>query len=86
MLASTGNHELAALLGGIVTEGVFANTYGVPAPELPDRQRALERLETELGADTYAAAIERGAAMTYDEALDSTTRALDALLHSDVTP
>ena len=86
VLASTGNHELAALLGGVVTEGVFANTYGVPAPEVPDRQRALERLETELGADTYAAAIERGAAMTYDEALDSTTRALDALLHSDVTP
>jgi hypothetical protein len=54
--------------------------HAVPVHELPDRQRALERLEADLGADPYAAAIALGAAMTYDEALDSTTRALDALL------
>jgi hypothetical protein len=58
----------------------------VPAHELPDRQRALEDVETELGAEQYAAAVARGAAMTYDEALDSTTRALDALLHQHEPP
>ena len=71
---------MAAVVGGIVTEGVFANTYGVPAHELPDRQRALEQLQKELGAERYAEAIARGAAMSYDEALDSTTRALDGLI------
>ena len=56
--------------------------YGVPAHELPDRQRALELLKAELGAERYAEAIARGAAMSYDEALDSTTRALDSLMTS----
>jgi tetratricopeptide (TPR) repeat protein len=80
VLASTGHHEMSAFLGGIMTEGVFANIHGVPVHELPDRQRVVKRLEAELGADRYAAAIARGAAMSYDEALDSTTRALNALL------
>lgn len=62
----------------LFTEGVFANTYGVPAHELPDRLRALEQPQKELGAERYAAAIARGAAMSYDEALDSTTSALDS--------
>ena len=55
-----------------MTEGVFANTHAIPAHELPDRQRALERVEAGLGAERYAAAIARGAGMSYDEALDST--------------
>lgn len=59
---------------------MFADTHAVPAHELPDRQRALELIEAELGAERYAAATARGAAMTYDEALDSTTRALDVFL------
>ena len=80
VLASTGNDELAAVLGGIVTEGVFANTHAIPAHELPDRQRALERVEAGLGAERYATAIARGAGMSYDEALDSTIRALDGIL------
>jgi hypothetical protein len=79
VLTHLGHYELAAVLGGIATEGVFANTYGVPAHELPDRQSALERLEAELGTERYAAAIARGAAMSYDEALNSTTTALYAL-------
>jgi tetratricopeptide (TPR) repeat protein len=83
VLASTGHNQTAAVLGGIVTEGVFATTHAVPVHELPDRQRALEHLEVELGAERYAAAIARGSAMTYDEAVDSTTRALDMLLHPD---
>ena len=68
VLASTGHHELAAVLGGIVTAGVFADTHAIPVHELPDRQHSLERIEAELGIETYAAAISRGAAMTYDEA------------------
>jgi hypothetical protein len=80
VLAATGHHELAAVLGGIVTEGVFANTHALPDHELPDRQRALERLEADLGADRYAASIARGATMTYDEALDSTVLALEELM------
>jgi hypothetical protein len=80
VLASTGHREMAAILGGIVTEGIFANTHGIPVHELPDRQRTLEHLETELGAQRFTAAIARVAAMTYDEALDSTTRMLDMLL------
>ena len=74
-----GHSELAAVLGGIVTEGVFANTYGVPTHEIPDRQRALRQLREELGDERCAAAIARGAAMSYDEALNSTTTALDQL-------
>jgi predicted ATPase/class 3 adenylate cyclase len=82
ILAHLGHYDLAAVVGGIVTKGVSANTYGVPAHELPDRQRALELLKAELGSDKYAAAVSRGAAMSYDEALDSTTRALDELIAS----
>lgn len=79
VLTDLGHDELAAVLGGIATEGVFADTFGVPAHELPDRQRALERLQLNLGAERYAAAVARGAAMSYDEALESTTRALEEL-------
>jgi predicted ATPase/class 3 adenylate cyclase len=86
VLASTGHREMAAVLGGIVTEGIFAKTHGIPVHELPDRQRTLEHLETELGAQRFTAAIARGAAMTYDEALDSTTRALDMLLQQHGQP
>ena len=82
VLVHLGHYELAAVLGGIVTEGVFANTYGAPAHELPDRRRALEQLAKELGAERYAAAIARGAVMSYDEAIDSTTSALDSLIRS----
>ena len=46
VLTHLGHYELAAVLGGIATEGVFANTYGVPAHELPDRQRALEKVRS----------------------------------------
>ena len=70
------------MLGGIVTEGTFANTFGVPVHEIPDRQRALEQLRGELGDERYAAAIARGASMSYDEVLNSTTRALDDLLQT----
>ena len=80
VLVRLGHHELAAVLGGIATEGVFANTYGVPVHELPDRQGALDRAEAELGSERYAAAIARGASMSYDEALGSTTRALESLM------
>ena len=80
VLCQLGHHELAAVLGGIVTEGVFANTYGVPVHEIPDRQHALEQLKANLGDERYAAAIARGAAMDYDEALSSTIRALDDLV------
>ena len=73
VLTHLGHYELAAVFGGIATQGVFANTYGVPVHELPDRQRALERLEEKLGAERYTAAIARGASMSYDEALKSTT-------------
>ena len=80
VLCHLGHYEFGAVLGGIVTEGCFANTFGVPVHELPDRQRALERLKSELGAQRYAAAVARGASMSYDEALSSTTRFLDELL------
>lgn len=79
VLTYLGHYELAAVLGGIATEGVFANTYGVPAHELPDRQHALERLQAELGGQRYSVAVARGAAMSYDEAISSTIAALDAL-------
>ena len=79
VLTHLGCYELAAVFGGIATEGVFANTYGVPAHELPDRHHALDRLAAELGAERYGAAVARGAAMSYDEALSTTTAALDAL-------
>ena len=80
VLTHLGHYELAAVLGGIATEGVFANTYGVPVHELPDRQSALDRAEAELGSERYTAAIARGASMSYDEALGSTTRALESLM------
>lgn len=80
VLASLGQCEMSAVLGGIVTKGVFAGIRAVPAHELPDRQRALEHLEAELGAQRYRAVIARGAAMNYDEALDSTTHTLDVVL------
>ncbi len=82
VLCHLGHFELAAVFGGIVTEGAFANTFGVPVHELPDRQRALEQLRGELGDERYAAAIARGASMSYDEVLNSTTRALDDLLQT----
>ena len=66
------------MLGGIVTEGVFANTYGVPTTRsriVSVRSDSCERNSAMNGA----AAIARGAAMSYDEALNSTTTALDQL-------
>jgi hypothetical protein len=82
VLTHLGHYEVAAVLGGIATEGVFANTFGVPVHEIPDRERALQQLREELGDERYAAAVARGAAMSYEEALGSTIRALDDFLQA----
>jgi O-methyltransferase involved in polyketide biosynthesis len=51
----------------------------------PMAQRLHQRLEAELVNDRYAAATARSAAMSYDEVLDPTTRARNALLQHNMS-
>ena len=75
-----GDHEGAAVLGGVVEEGPLAGLSIVPAEELPDRVAALDRARAALGDAAYGQARHRGASLAYDELVHYLLDALDELI------
>ena len=72
--------ELAAMLGGAVTDGPLAGlTYLVDPLVLADRQGLLDHARAQLGPDRYDAAYATGAAMSDRELIASTLAGLDRL-------
>ena len=73
--------ELAATLGGAVTDGSLASlTYLVDALLRADRQAALDHARAQLGPDRYDAARATGIALSYDRIVEYTLSELDRLL------
>ncbi len=72
--------ELAAMLGGAVTDGPLAGlTFLVDPLVLADRQGLLDHARAQLGPDRYDAAYAAGAAMSDRELIASTLAELDRL-------
>jgi predicted ATPase/class 3 adenylate cyclase len=77
VLASLGYAEPAAVLTGFVDRGP-AGARSVMAPdELDDRKHAIERVQLDLGSERFQTAVSRGAAMSYEEAVDYALAELD---------
>jgi predicted ATPase/class 3 adenylate cyclase len=68
IMVALGEHETAAVFLGAVTNGVRARRSGVSPNEIPDYNKFVANLRTQLGEDLYIAATARGAAMSYDQA------------------
>jgi hypothetical protein len=72
--------ESTARLVGAATRGPLRSMRMVAVHERGRRREIQARLLEQLGADAYEAAMERGAAMSYEEALDFVLTQLDAAL------
>jgi hypothetical protein len=68
VMAALGEHETAAVFLGAVTSSVLARRSGVSPNEVPDYNKFVATLRTQLGEDLCTAATARGAAMTYEQA------------------
>ena len=66
--------ELAAMLGGAITDGSLADLVRA------DRRAALDHAQAQLGPDRYDAAHATGFAMSYDRIVEYTLAELDRLL------
>jgi predicted ATPase/class 3 adenylate cyclase len=75
-----GHVELAVLLAGVIENGPLAGMSSLSAVEVEARARVLDSVRADVGDVTYAAAFQRGAAMTYDEACTSTLGELDRMI------
>ena len=69
VLTALGELETPAVLAGVMDAESCGAKGGLSGPALERREAAIVRLRAELGADEYAAAAARGAAMSADEAL-----------------
>ena len=79
VLTHLGHYELAAVFGGIVRQKASSPTrMAYLSTNYPIVNARSSSREEKLGAERYAAAIARGASMSYDEALEVTTSALDS--------
>jgi N-acetylglutamate synthase-like GNAT family acetyltransferase len=72
--------ESAVTVAGAATRGPLRSMRMVAVHERGRRRALQDRLREQLGADAYDSAIERGAAMSYEEALDYVHAELDAAL------
>ena len=76
--------ELAATLGGAVTDGSLAGvTYIVNALVRADRQAAFDDARAQLGSSRYDAAVATGIAVSSDRIVEYTLAELDRLLADD---
>jgi predicted ATPase len=80
--ADLGAPEFAGTLGGFLTVGPLSEDVTVAPSLLSERQAALHDVRAQLGVDRYEAGIARGAAMSFDEAVEYTLGELDRL-HAD---
>jgi tetratricopeptide (TPR) repeat protein len=81
ILVSAGELDRAAVITGVVTRGPFREMTSLQGgPEEQARARVIEELRGRLGAPRFDAAVERGAALSYDEVIDYSVGELDALL------
>jgi predicted ATPase/class 3 adenylate cyclase len=67
VLVAAGVPQMAATFWGSVADGVFAGLTVLPPHEIPAYNRILATLRSRLGEKGYAAAIARGAGMTYEQ-------------------
>jgi predicted ATPase/class 3 adenylate cyclase len=72
-------HETATVFLGAVTNGVRARRSGVSPNEIPDYDKFVATLRTQLGEDLHTAATARGAAMSYEQASAFALAAIAAL-------
>jgi predicted ATPase/class 3 adenylate cyclase len=79
VMVALGEHETAAVFLGAVTNGVLARRSGLSPNEIPDHDKFVTTLRSQLDDDTYTAATARGAAMTYDQASSFALLAIEAL-------
>jgi hypothetical protein len=78
-MVALGEHETAAILLGAVTNGVLARRSGVSPNEIPDYNKFVATLRTQLGQDLHTAATAHGAAMSYEQASAFALAAIAAL-------
>jgi predicted ATPase/class 3 adenylate cyclase len=79
VMVALGEHHTAAVFTGALTNHVRARRSGVSPNEIPDYDKFVTTLRTELGEDLYTAATARGAAMTYEEASTFALEAIEGL-------
>jgi predicted ATPase len=82
VMAARGEHETAAVFVGAVTNGVLPRRSGVSPNEIPDYDEFVTTLRSQLGDDRHTAAINRGAAMTYEQASAFALAAIEGLRRS----
>jgi hypothetical protein len=68
VMVAVGELETAAVFLGAVTNAVLARSTSVSPNEIPDFDGFVAGLRSQLGADRFTAAINRGATMTYEQA------------------
>jgi hypothetical protein len=68
VMIALGEHEIAAVFIGALTNNVLARRSGVSPNEIPDYDEFITTIRSQLGDDRYKAATGRGGAMTYEAA------------------
>jgi predicted ATPase/class 3 adenylate cyclase len=72
--------KAVAVIGGALAEGQFRDLSILPPTELPDRRGALATAHDQLGPEEYEQLLTRGAAMSYDDLVQSALAAVDELI------
>jgi hypothetical protein len=86
ILGRFGEPEPAAVFVGIAVEGALASINNFPgAPERRDDEQ-LGSLVTQLGPERYGALVDRGASMSYEQAVEFAVAELDELLAAADAP
>jgi hypothetical protein len=85
-MAAVGELETAAIFCGSVAHGVFVRLTALPANEIPGHNQFMAAVRSELGDDRYAAAIARGAAMTYEQINAFALTAVEDLRQNEQPP
>jgi hypothetical protein len=79
ILGRLGEYEVAETLLGVAVDGPLAALNNFPDLRLEDSDPLIATIHRELGAEDAAACRSRGAAMTYEEAVDYTIVELDRI-------
>jgi len=80
VFSTLGEHELAAVLGGLITSGVMASLSSLSPEERDERAAALDAARRALGVQEYRDATGRGATMEFDDVVDYMLSELDRLI------
>ena len=79
ILGRSGEHEVAATLLGVAVDGPLAAMNNFPDSRLEDSDPLIATVHRELGDAAWAGSRRRGAAMTYEEAVDYAIAELDRI-------